>query len=1317
MDEKNNQNILIEKMTNALFSFSEFLKEFRQVVSDEIISDEQKKNSNVNISYSFRKYKIECYIVDKKYFNEFYDAIKYGEISDLLKVRNEENEEKCKQKVKKFLESKNYEPPGNKIKCYASQESLKNIVKQLGNYSFLNKELLIDFIGVPEENLKSKSILISKNNSNTSIMNVEEKFIMTINAVKKSEEKNNKEKEKEKEIKKEEENKKQIIKKDVKNLYYVEDITKKIFLLLYKNDEYLNKKIKKKTEDPYNFKNYYLINKEWLNEYKEYFLYDNIIKKLGKEFNNYSYKRMKTELDAIIKDKIGQIRLFKETIIPDGLKDASKLPTKSKIIQINNKEKELDYQMETSVVEEVDGKVYYIPYEFEIITEDIFELIKKEEFFEKYNEEIENQICYQILFGNKQIIIKNIRNPKFEEKDVFSNELLFYENEDINKDITNLDSNLRFILNFEKKVNFYEEIKMIMKSGWKYYLISKKIKLKDINSIENVYDEKGNVLGKIVNMNIKKEILNDINNGMDFVLVDKNNINIIDDDNKEQNVDEINNNNKKRVSNSKLIIENNPNINDEYINIIDEDEHIENDDIHEDNNIENDNKINDDKENKNILKNNLAPKNKKVYTFEQIKEKFKNIIRIFDYITTSILSTIKEQNNLDLNGLNADEIELKLKGSNIFKIILMNEEEYQNYKKMLNYDKIKKLIDNYKKEKVRENRYKMLEQNKEVLLELFVFFEGKKLVVNENIKIFDDYNICINEINKGKKFFLLSHTNIKNDNKSSVYYFLYNSEPFIYFQESKQILKVHIEDKKSELCKLELHNKAGIIEEYLKSLQDTMNMNKIINNIKMQKEFINEYYLINDKWVDSIKNKNSKKNKYQMNISVKPEYDNNAIMNLKYPKDFGIVMKENNNKVMMETLKHIYMKNEDFVIYKIFININVNTNGKIYLCVIIDSIIYFYSIKNGKYNIKFLIKFNNEEILKNEVEKKISIFGLESYLNFMIINHNEPYKLVDIDFKEIGSLIKISKKFEILKKREFPYMKKMRDEYIKVYSILECLFNIKELKDYIIKDNKLIEDSFSFHFFQILRIMWNYPERYEIQNSNEFENLFSSFLIQLQELSKDYNKNIFDDIKLLMETIVLELQKDLYKSNFNKDFIFNDKLYRDLNTINKLNEKIFFQELFFFDVELSQKCKCQNNCTYYRKYFLEFNIDEKDKDKSIDIKTLFKNLDDTEVCEKNHKMTITRKLITLPKYLIITLNFNNKALKYYPKKLDCNDISNCKNGKTEYELISFIDEKKSVPICKSPVNDKWYKYDAEISEDSKNKERSLPILLIFKQTK
>ena len=109
-----------------------------------------------------------------------------------------------------------------------------------------------------------------------------------------------------------------------------------------------------------------------------------------------------------------------------------------------------------------------------------------------------------------------------------------------------------------------------------------------------------------------------------------------------------------------------------------------------------------------------------------------------------------------------------------------------------------------------------------------------------------------------------------------------------------------------------------------------------------------------------------------------------------------------------------------------------------------------------------------------------------------------------MDFKEIGSLIKISKKFEILKKREFPYMKKMRDEYIKVYSILECLINIKELKDYIIKDNKLIEDSFSFHFFQILRIMWNYPERYEIQNSNEFENLFSSFLIQLQELSKKY---------------------------------------------------------------------------------------------------------------------------------------------------------------------------------------------------------------------
>ena len=51
-----------------------------------------------------------------------------------------------------------------------------------------------------------------------------------------------------------------------------------------------------------------MINKEWIKLYKENFLYDEIINKIEQDYKNYSYKRIKSELDNIIKYKIGQIK-------------------------------------------------------------------------------------------------------------------------------------------------------------------------------------------------------------------------------------------------------------------------------------------------------------------------------------------------------------------------------------------------------------------------------------------------------------------------------------------------------------------------------------------------------------------------------------------------------------------------------------------------------------------------------------------------------------------------------------------------------------------------------------------------------------------------------------------------------------------------------------------------------------------------------------------------------------------------------------------------------------------------------------------------
>ena len=90
------ENLLSEKMTNALIAFQEFLKKFKQVIKDETISNDKENNPRINITYTFREFNLECYIIDKIYFSEFCTAINYNEIADILSNINDESINKCK---------------------------------------------------------------------------------------------------------------------------------------------------------------------------------------------------------------------------------------------------------------------------------------------------------------------------------------------------------------------------------------------------------------------------------------------------------------------------------------------------------------------------------------------------------------------------------------------------------------------------------------------------------------------------------------------------------------------------------------------------------------------------------------------------------------------------------------------------------------------------------------------------------------------------------------------------------------------------------------------------------------------------------------------------------------------------------------------------------------------------------------------------------------------------------------------------------------------------------------------------------------------
>ena len=68
----------IEKISDGIISYLEFLKLFKKVKNDDTISqDFENKNK---FTYMFRQFELECYLIDKKYFDEFRKSINYNEL-------------------------------------------------------------------------------------------------------------------------------------------------------------------------------------------------------------------------------------------------------------------------------------------------------------------------------------------------------------------------------------------------------------------------------------------------------------------------------------------------------------------------------------------------------------------------------------------------------------------------------------------------------------------------------------------------------------------------------------------------------------------------------------------------------------------------------------------------------------------------------------------------------------------------------------------------------------------------------------------------------------------------------------------------------------------------------------------------------------------------------------------------------------------------------------------------------------------------------------------------------------------------------------
>ena len=91
---------------------------------------------------------------------------------------NEANKNKFKEELKKYLNNQSFQYNEENIKMYSELEEMKKVVQNFNDYSFVNKEILCDAMGISEHFLKNKMVKASKNKNDTCI--ISNNYILTV---------------------------------------------------------------------------------------------------------------------------------------------------------------------------------------------------------------------------------------------------------------------------------------------------------------------------------------------------------------------------------------------------------------------------------------------------------------------------------------------------------------------------------------------------------------------------------------------------------------------------------------------------------------------------------------------------------------------------------------------------------------------------------------------------------------------------------------------------------------------------------------------------------------------------------------------------------------------------------------------------------------------------------------------------------------------------------------------------------------------------------------------------------------------------------
>ena len=766
--------------------------------------------------------------------------------------------------------------------------------------------------------------------------------------------------------------------------------------------------------------------------------------------------------------------------------------------------------------------------------------------------------------------------------------------------------------------------------------------------------------------------------------------------------------------------------------------------INENNNfIKNDDSKNIDKNNERNKGRNKGRKKEKIEDRNEInlfeKENDNNVNQLrkkIDNIEKHFKNLLNINNNKvssRSNNLSQDEILKKINDQELVEIILFDQEYSDEFK-------IYNLMNNYINSKG-EEKNKLLNEYKEEFSEIYKMFNSdEKNTKNISlIKNFDD----LKKIQE-RMFLILNKNEFQNIHKEAkdiyIYYFVFKQKSYLFFKKENEFIEINkIENNIFTI--LDNLKQNEILKDF-KAIENQINKNNELLKLNSD-EILIEYnikdcYLINNSW---LKYQISKYNNKSMpeNVSLSPKLKEEEKELFKYPVDFGFVDINNYESIIKDlTSKDTNINIKDFCCAQIFFANyqnnskeypNENENQK-YIGVKIGNKIFFYTQSKFMLKFEFLIDYENEEIIKDHIEKYIIKKGIGSYINDMGVNFSIKYfNLIDYEFNEIGSCFNFNiNKINLFKRERTKLLKGDQNSFF-FNNVLQCLVNIKEIKNLFFKKRDLIDlidnnSIFSKYFYRIVLDMWDI---YDIDNDNIYENL-------KKELTKaTESDNILNNISLLIEFLLLrihnEIRTDKDGNKINDKFTKLDEMYQNYNEINNLFYPINYsliKDLFFFEVQTSYSC---NSCKFSENQFFIKCIFDLDLNKesyklrnseNISIYSLL-NLPQSIKCIKcNYNCLYKRKINTCPRILIFVINSKEYAkIKFHlDEEIDISNFLSVKRQyyQTTYKLISFIINKSF--MCKSMENNGWNKYepnDIKTIININNNLHNLPYLLIYKQ--